>query len=49
MGKGKSKILTDAERVARRLRMAHARSFRWKNFVSVGSPCEQVEQEKENK
>jgi len=42
MGKGKKKTLTDAERAARRLRMAHARSFRWKNLASVGNPCEHV-------
>jgi len=49
MAKGKKKTLTDAERAARRLRMAHARSFRWKNLASVGSPCEQLPQQKENK
>lgn len=49
MAKGKNKTLTDVERAARRLRMAHARCFRWKNLASVGSPCEQVAQQKENK
>lgn len=47
--KGKPKNISENERAARRLRMAHARLFRWKNLVSVGNPCEQVAQQKENK
>lgn len=48
MSKGKRKKISETERAARRLRMAHARSFRWKNFVSVGNPCEQLEKKENN-
>ncbi|MCX6882290.1 MAG: hypothetical protein NTV12_07270 [Verrucomicrobia bacterium] len=49
MSKGKPKNITDNERAARRLRMAHARLFRWKNLVSVGNPCEHSENKEDKK
>ena len=49
MSKGKPKNISENERAARRLRMAHARLFRWKNFVSVGNPCEHSENKEDKK